>query len=297
MQANMRRFLTLLLVGSLALLTHALQKSVEDDRLVVTWGEEGPGARPALSARRARTVALGQHTTLADVQWLRLIQYLGTESVVVAGAPQLLAAADLITDLDPEFGYVYEVAGIALSTHDRLDESDVILEKGMRNVPHRWRLPFYSSFNHWYGRSDYATGARLLLQAARIPESPGYLGQLAAQLFSSADALAPGISLIDAMLREQLPDAVAHDLALRKRDLLVERHLRALEEAIESFEKRHGERPASLSVLLGGKPPRAPDGSLYEYDPATGRVSSPLLPERLQYYRADDVPLPTAIPR
>lgn len=244
-----------------------------------------------------RQLSFGQATTTADLYWLRLVQYLGTQSVFHANAPQLYALADLITDLDPSFGYAYEVAGIALTSFNRFDESDEILRKGMSSLPNRWRLPFYSSFNQWYGRGDLATGGELLLRAAQVPDSPGYLSQLAAQLFSSADEIAPGLALIDTMLHQELPDSVVHDLMLRKRDLLVERDLRELEEAIALYQETNGKRPVSLANLLDGRVPRAPDGSSYDYDPATGRVSSVLLPERLQYHRADDAPAPTALPR
>src|SRR5690606_31785146 len=116
-----------------------------------------------------RWLSLGQRTTAADLYFLRLVQYVGNAVAAEAGWPQLLALGELITDLDPEFGYAYEATGILLSSRNRPEESNRILKKGFDAVPLRWQLPFFASYNHWYLLDDLEGGAELLLRAARIP--------------------------------------------------------------------------------------------------------------------------------
>lgn len=245
----------------------------------------------------ATRFGLGQQTTLADFYWLQLVQYVGTPTVIKKGFPQLLELVDLITDLDPEHGYAYEVGGILLSTAGRIEESNRILEKGMEHVPHRWQLPFYAGYNQWFEAEELSRGAELVLRAARIPGSPAYLTGLATQLFSSADQLEAAILLLQAALEQNPSEAIKEEMLARHADLLIERDLRYLEEAIARYEARFGHPPSSLLLLVGpiiNGLPTAPDGSAYVYDEESASVSSPLLPRRLEYYRTDLPPTPRA---
>lgn len=234
-----------------------------------------------------RHLALGQYTTAADIFWLRMVQYLGTKAASEAEWPQIRQLIDEITDLDPDYGYAYEVGGLILSSTGRIEESDAILEKGMDHVPNRWQLPFLAAHNHWYERGNLMDGARLLFRAASIEGSPNYLTGLAARLSSGANQIDVAIDLLTATLAQGVPDQ-AGQLMLRKRDeLLVERDLRWIEGHIAQYLERWGTYPTTLAALLASKQvdrlPVAPDGSLYEYDPSTGAVFSAMLPTRLNY--------------
>lgn len=247
-----------------------------------------------------RALSVGQETTAADLYWLQLVQYLGTPAAMQQGLPDLLRLANLITDLDPKYGYAYEVAGIVLSANQRFDEANAILEKGIRNVPDRWQLPFYAGYNRWYETGDLSSGAEFVLQAAKTPGSPAYLSSLASKLYSSAGQVETAIGLVESILSQNPPEQVREDMLARRTELLVERDLRFLEKAIAIYEERHGSLPLSLTLLEGSviqRLPAAPDGSAYQYDPVTGTVSSPLLASRLKYHRPDDVPTAEAVER
>jgi len=100
-----------------------------------TWLPEG---------KLLRVSAFGERLALADLYWLRLVQYVG-ETVIarVQRWDALYPLADLVTDLDPRYGYAYQVAGSNLAGVAGLyDQADAILQKGMRNVPGRWSLPW-----------------------------------------------------------------------------------------------------------------------------------------------------------
>lgn len=247
-----------------------------------------------------RWMSLGQATTAADLFFLRLVQYVGTPAAADAGWPQMLPLAELITDLDPEYGYAYEAAGILLSSKQRVDESDVILEKGMRFNPDRWQLPFFSAYNHWYVREDYATAADLLLRVARTPGSPAWVSQLASRLYSSAGQIEMGLAYVDAMLASDLPPGISDNLDLRRTELLVEKDLRILEAGIERYRERLGHPPGLLAEMVGeelSSLPMAPDGSHYRYDPTTGEVSSHILEKRLVVNHPSQAPTVIAVPK
>lgn len=230
-----------------------------------------------------------QRTIASDLDFLRLVQYIGTPRAQEQHWPQARALLERITDLDPEYGYAYEIGGILLLASKRIHASIEILEKGMRNVPQRWQLPFFASYDYWYELNDAAQGGALLLRASRLPGCPSWLAELAMRLYSSAGQFEPALHFVESALAENPPDAMKSELLRRRTELLVERDLRFLEKAIARYEQANGMKPIVLQNLVGSvldrSVPTAPDGSFYSYDPTTGVVSSSLLPRRLQVYR------------
>ncbi len=118
------------------------------------------------------------HPTLAaNLYWIRTVQYIGEARTRERGWGKLLPLADLVTDLDPRHGYAYQVASTILSAVGRIDESNRILEKGMRNVPDRYILPYHRAFNAFYYQNDFETAGRFAEIAASTPGAPEHLRQ------------------------------------------------------------------------------------------------------------------------
>lgn len=235
-----------------------------------------------------RGLSLGQRTTAADLYFLKLVQYVGTPAAELAGWPQLFELANLVTDIDPEYGYAYEVAGLLLSARKRFDESNKIYAKGMEAVPRRWQLPFFAAYNYWYELQDVKTGAQLLWRAAALPGAPAYASEVAAKLDAHANALDVALDYVNRVLASNPSEMVRERMTRRRLEILAEMDLRNLENAIAAFEARHFRKPESLSALIPEFlrfVPKAPDGSEYAYDWATGDVRSSLLPKRLKYTR------------
>jgi tetratricopeptide (TPR) repeat protein len=118
------------------------------------------------------------HPTLAaNLYWLRTVQYIGEQRTAQRGWDRLLPLAELVTDLDPRHGYAYQVTSTILSAVGRVAESNRILEKGMRNVPDRYILPYHRAFNAFYYERDFAAAGRFAEIAARTPGAPEHLRQ------------------------------------------------------------------------------------------------------------------------
>ncbi|HEY0839916.1 MAG TPA: hypothetical protein VGD74_07000 [Vulgatibacter sp.] len=245
-------------------------------------------------------VAAGHRTSVADLYWLKLVQYVGSPEGEQEGWPELSALARVVTTLDPLFGYAYEAAGIVLARADRLDDSDAIFEQGMRNVPSRWQLPFFLAMNAWHFREDYRRGAELMLAASKLPGSPWYAKELSTRLFSSAGSLSEGIALLDSSIRSADSASIREELVRRRKQLLAEQLLRGLEQAIADHRNAFERLPASLDDLADPEVRRLLEGSpvreSIRFDPQTGAVSSTLLPRRLMVYRPFKVPDALAAP-
>lgn len=225
-----------------------------------------------------RMLSFGQSTTLADLYWLRFVQYVGTPELQMAGIPQAFDLANLITDLDPDYGYAYQAAGVVLNSARRIDESSRILRKGMENVPGRWQLPFHLSFNYWYEQNDIGEGARLLTHAAALPNAPRYLPGLVSRLYSAAGRTDAAKAFLEHMLRDSSDPAAREQIQQRLLALHIETDLVTLERAVGAYRNANGRFPDDLQALVGPTlfaVPVAPDGSHYRYDPSTGEVLPP----------------------
>ena len=125
-------------------------------------------------------------TSIADVYYLRMIQYYG-EHLESGRLESLPAMVDLVTTLSPHFLRAYRFGAFALVDAGRPDLSVKLLERGFRENPTEWAFPAYLGyFTYQYGpgskeQNDLAA-AKWYEKAAAIPGSPEYLSRLAATL-------------------------------------------------------------------------------------------------------------------
>lgn len=281
-------------------LTHLAHLDATAAGVAVGLEEGGPPRLFVPDARMIRWLAFGQHTAASDVYWLQLIQYVGTPEADRAGWPQLLDIGNLVVDLDPEHGYAYETIGVLLNSKRRIDESNLMLEKGIENVPDRWQLPFFAAFNYYFELEDPVRGATLLQRAAKLPGSPAYVPLLVARLYNTAGQIETALAFVETAMRESGGQEPAYSsLEERRNELLIERDLLLLEKSMERYQERTGRRPSSLDDLVGSvlvAIPVSPTGRPYSYDPGTGTVSSPELPDRVRYRKFGSEPEATNDP-
>ncbi len=240
------------------------------------------------NGRMLRVAAFGQRLLLADVYWLRTVAYMG-EAMLVHGFPMrsLYALGDIVTDLDPRYGYAYQVVGSNLSgLAHRVDESDRLLEKGIRNVPDRWTLPFLLAFNKFFYEDDFAGAAAWARRAAEIGRRP-HLALLAANLSLVANTDAQyesALSFLETSLQQTESPDLREQLEQRIVKVRTYQVLSHLERAIDEFRRRNLRPPAFLDELVWSGVLRAlpsdPSGGVFEYDAATGRVQSSVIGPR-----------------
>jgi hypothetical protein len=240
------------------------------------------------SGRVVRLASFGQRLLLADVYWLKTVAYVGEWAMQPErGMSALLPLADLVTDLDPRFGYAYQVAGSNLSGLGRLvPESNRILEKGMRNVPGRWSLPFLYAFNKFFYEGDFATAARFARRAADVGKRP-HLALLAANLSLVAnrdDEYLAALQILEVSLQQaETPELRAQ---LRGRIVKVKTYqaLSLVERAVAAFRERNVRRPIVVEELTRGgflqAVPADPSGGVIILDPTTGEVRSSVVGPR-----------------
>jgi len=235
---------------------------------------------------------LGYHHVGADVLWLRLLQVLGKKKNTADEYEWLYHALDVVTTLDPQYAYAYYVGGVVLNNYaNRVDLSNRLLEKGHRENPGEWNLPFLLGHNHYFVLGDAAKGADYINKAARTSGGPDFLPGLATRMHAEAGNPEVALEFLEALWREN-PDLVVREkLETRAKEVMIERDLRMLEQAIVHYQKKYQAYPKTLTELVStGYLPRIPNepfGGSYELNTRTGHVTSSTHPTRLKVFRRD----------
>lgn len=231
----------------------------------------------------ARWLALGHPTLLADLFYLRAVQYIGEPRADERGWDKLFPVIDLVTDLDPGHGYAYQVAGTLLGSYDRVQESNAILEKGMRNCPTRYILPFLRAFNAFYYQGDYAEAGRFVEIAARTPGAPERLRDNVVAMYVKGRRVDAALAFLEEARGVAEDDETRRAIDAQVKQALLERDAALLDEAVARYQERHGIRPFLLVALVGDglidRIPEDPFGGVYVIG-EDGRVRSSVHPNR-----------------
>lgn len=232
---------------------------------------------------------IGYHHVGADMFWLKLLQVVGKKRNSDDEYEWIYHALDVITTLDPQYAYAYYVGGNILGDlAQRPDLSNQLLEKGMNANPDIWYLPFLLGYNHYFLLGDPVRGAEYTMRAAALPDRPAYLPGLATRLAAEAGNPDTALAFLESRFRETQDPGMRTFFVNRMKEVIVERDLRLLEDAVQNYLKLHRVLPATLmdlvvTRLLPVLPVEPFEGS-YLLDSGTGAVSSSTHPERLRTF-------------
>lgn len=234
-----------------------------------------------------RMASLGFRELAADLLWLQAIQVMGEQKLSEDDGHWLYQAVDRITTLDPKFVRAYEAGSHALCILVVLpEESNRLLEKGIKHNPQEWKLPFLLGINYYFELGDDEKAAAAMARASSLPGAPESLVRLAAKLFVSAKSPQQAVELLAKVYEETSDENVRKMLEIRLKESIVERDLQILEEAISRYQSNHSRRPERLENLVGPgllqELPKEPHGGQYLYEPTTGTVRSSEVAERMR---------------
>ena len=227
--------------------------------------------------------ALSYDAELSDLLWIKALAYFGDQYVSGHDYSWLYHILDTATTLDSYFEDPYEFGGIVLANEvGDVEKSTMLLKKGMQNVPrtHRryWYLPFFLAYNYWYFQKDYKTGAKYLEIASRYPQAPSYLPLLTARMYADASNADMALPFLDEMIRSARTAERKTQLERRRKEVLVNRDLDMLDQAVLAYKRQIGSYPASLEDLVTegiiDTIPVEPFGGRYVYDPLLQKVRS-----------------------
>jgi len=203
-------------------------RTVEDDSLYLT------------SPSSVRRLTLSYNAVVADLYWIRALQYFGgTRRMVDAGQTitderrrqyaALFPLLDVTTSLDPRFNLAYRFGAIFLAEPaplgpGRADLAIALLQKGLAERPDHWEYMQDIGFVHYWWRQDYKAAADWFRRASETPGAPWWLKSLAATTLAEGGDRHSSRMMWEALRQSAEIDWLRHD---------AERHLtqlRALDE-------------------------------------------------------------------
>jgi len=219
---------------------------------------------------------------MADLYWLRTVQYFGGQIGQHRRFELLEPLVSITVALDPRFEIAYHYGATFLAEPPPIGAGDAdaairMLEAGIRHNPRSWRLRQNAAFFKYFFQGDADTAARDLLEAAKLPGAPNWYEHVAGDLLALAGSRTTARAVwqrIEAQAEEGplKRNAVAHLSYLDAEDVVDQ-----LQALVTAYQGRIGRPPAALQDLVsaGLLPvlPRDPTGVPFAYDLATGKVA------------------------
>lgn len=198
----------------------------------------------------------GMDSIVADLIWLRCIQYTASELKGERGFTWLNHMLAACVRLDPYFKDVYRYGGIFLASLRADDDASLrLLEQGCVQHPDAWELPYEMAMVYLLNRKD-EPGARdrarkYLTLSADTGHAPAFVADLVDKLRDSSDVSDTAIEREMWLKLANSDDQLLRDMAQRK---LIELDLRdacrILTERAAAYARQTNARIESLEQLL-----------------------------------------------
>jgi hypothetical protein len=212
------------------------------------------------SSSALKKMSLGYGEILADVYWLRAIQYFGdSERKQKEKNPDILYKYfDILTDLDPKFVNAYRFGGTFLAEPPpfglgELEKGVELFDKGRKNNPGNFRLPLEEAFLFYLYEKDYERAAELFREASEKPGLSPFRRMSLKGMAASAHSKGGNRELskrIWQIIYETSPSEGRRGFALRNLEELntVDMEDR-LTEGLREYVRRYNTLPAGIEAL------------------------------------------------
>ena len=234
------------------------------------------------SGQQVRRMSPGLENVLADIYWLRTVQYFGGQRAFAGGKrfDLLEPLIEITTTLDPRFELAYRYGAVFLAEPPPAGAGQPqaavrLLERGARAMPESWRVRQDLGFFQYFFLKDSQEAARVLLEAVELPGAPIWFRTAAADFLRRGGERETSRS-VWAHLYEQTEGQMRENALFNLRRLDALDAQDALQKAVDEFKARSGRYPSALAELSEAfrqKAPADPSGTPFAYDGVTGKVA------------------------
>ena len=239
-----------------------------------------------------RMASLGHHNLMADLVWLRSIQYYGAQRLSGRNYDEAERLFQLIYDLDPSFQGATRFGAVVLAQDAEDPEGAIdLLHRAAVDHPEAWEYPFDEGFIYQTIVKDYGAAARAYQRAADRPGAPSIAVRLAGLSLARLGDRAAAREVWTALWNEADNDLMRQVAERNLKNIVLEEHQDALTEAVASFVRTSSRPPRDWNDLLSAglidEIPVEPFGGAYFYDPGTASVWSTTHVDRRMAHERD----------
>jgi hypothetical protein len=225
----------------------------------------------------------GFENLMADVYWLRTVQYFGSQRAFATDKKYdlLEPLTNITVTLDPRFEIAYQYGAIFLSEPHPMGagqpEKGVALLRRGAEASGSWRLKQFEGYFTLVFLQDSRRAAEILLEASRMPGAAYWLKNLAADVLTRSGDREVARRIWSHMHEQSQPGSIRENAVynLMRLDAMDMRD--ALQHQVLVVLNRTGQLPRSLEEvpLVAARRLRTadPTGVPFEYDPKSGTVS------------------------
>ncbi len=235
----------------------------------------------------------GHRELIADYFWVQTLQAV-TRAQTAEEYRDIYDYAILVAGLDPHFRPIYVFAGAALplefprGVYANTQESTELLQLGRLRFPDYAYVSILYAYNLAEFHREYVKAAEVLSSTAEMPGTPRYLSALATRLYAQAGAFDTGLMLAQSLAEGATDPNTKETFERRVAELQLERELKRVDMAAQTFKDREGRWPASIVELIRvgllDRPPEDPFGGNIYLD-EDGRARSSAVEKRLDLHR------------
>jgi hypothetical protein len=228
--------------------------------------------------------ALSYKALVADLYWIRAVQYYGGTRLSKESKRYdlLYPLLDLTTSVDPYFDVAYRFGAIFLAEPypggaERPDLGIALLQKGLRVQPDKWEFAEDIGFVYYWWLRDYAVAATWFNRAGDMPNAPEWLKPLAAVTLANGGSRASSRMLWTEIDRNAEAEWLHRQARFRLRQLDAMDGIDLIERVVLQYRQRTGVLPASWEDMIRARMlravPRDPTGTPFQLNAATGQVT------------------------
>lgn len=236
------------------------------------------------SGEKIKMLVPGLEDLMADVYWLRVVQYFGGQRAFAKDKrfDLLYPLVDITTTLDPRLMVAYRYGAIFLAEPRPIgagqpEQAIALLDRGARATG-AWELRKEQAYFTFFFLKDAERASALLMETSKMPGSPYWLTNMAADMLVRGGQRRVGRRIWQDLYEAHGPRTSPGEVALRNLQYLDALDaIDVLDAAVQRFAAARGRRPSTLEELQAAAgrslPLVDPSGVPFAYDASSGRIS------------------------
>ena len=208
------------------------------------------------SGQFIKKISLGYSGLLADIYWMRAVQYYGGKRLRGESQfPLLEPLINIATALDPQLLHAYRFGSVFLSEREPIgagqpDRAIALLRKGIENNPDEWQLHRDVGFIYYWFVGDYKKAAAAFLEGSKNPKSAVWMKTFAAQLLAQGGSREAARFLWQEVYQTSENQRMKENAREHLSKLVAEDHIEMLEALIKKIEAKSGRKVESIDELV-----------------------------------------------